>query len=112
MGYKPEIHKEAKSLHGYSGDERSQKANIILPKSQVGAASNDVGFLRKANGKYEMIVSEFDQRMNFSAAKVSKLKQMYAKSTVVKHSKKAKHKVMSQQLQPDGSIKLKVRVRI
>ena len=39
MGYEPEIHKNAKNLYGYAGKKRSQSANIIIPRTQVGAAS-------------------------------------------------------------------------
>ena len=50
MGYEPEIHKTAKNLYGYAGKKRDQKANIIIPRAQVGSASNDIGFERVKKG--------------------------------------------------------------
>lgn len=111
MGYNPLIHKEAVNLYGYQNDQRSQKANIIIHRSQVGSASNDVGFLKKTSGGFEMIVSEYDQKTNFNQKRVDKLKQTYAEKVIIKHAKKAKHKIKSQEVQADGSIKIRVRLR-
>jgi len=61
LGYKPQIHETARSLEGYRGDSRVQKAHIIIPRAQVGGASNDIGFLRKDDGTYTLHVSAYDQ---------------------------------------------------
>lgn len=61
MGYSPNIFEQAKNLFGYEGSARIQKAHIIIPKKQVGTASNDIGFFREASGFYTMHVSEFDK---------------------------------------------------
>ena len=61
LGYEYEEHQSAKSLYGYHGDKRSQKAHIIVRRKHVGSYANDVGFLRR-NGKYEMIISEYDRK--------------------------------------------------
>ena len=108
--YKPEIHKEAVNLFGYHGDRRQEKAHIVIPRKQISSASNDVGFLKNAKGGYEMIVSAYDKGI-FTPAQINKLKQLYAKNTIVKHTKKSKHKIRSQEVQADGSIKIRVRVR-
>lgn len=109
--YNPEVHKEAVNLYGYQGDRRSEKAHIVIPRNQVGVASNDVGFFKNKDGSYKMIVSEYDQRTYWTESFVNKLKQTYAKNVILKNSKKMKHKLKSQQVQADGSIKIKVRVR-
>lgn len=109
--YNPTIHEEAVHLYGYHGDKRKEKANIVIPRNQISSASNDVGFLKKKDGSYEMIVSEYDQSYTWNKEFVNKLKQNYAKNVIVKNSKKMKHKIRSQQIQADGSIKIKVRVR-
>lgn len=59
MGYKPEVHEKAVNLYGYQGDKRNQKAHIVIPRKQVGNASNDVGFERVNNG-FILHASEFD----------------------------------------------------
>jgi len=57
-----EIHDKPVHLYGYQGDKRSQTANIIIRRQHVGGCSNDMGFLKKADGTFEAIISEFDQR--------------------------------------------------
>lgn len=57
-----EVHEDAQNLYGYHGDKRTQKANIIIRRQHVGGSSNDIGFVKKADGTYEAIISEFDRR--------------------------------------------------
>ena len=59
MGFKPSVHDEAKQLTGYQGDKRQQTAEIIIPKAQVGSASNDIGF-KKEGDVYKAIISAYD----------------------------------------------------
>jgi len=108
MGYTPLISEEAKNLHGYHGDVRKQKAHIIIPRSQVGGSSNDVGF-EKVDGKYIMHLSEFDQ--NSQTFCENKFKQLYNKNKVLKAVKKnTKLSVKSTLVRKDGSIAVRVRV--
>ena len=82
MGYHPEIHEEAKHLRGYKGDKRSQKANIVIPRKQVGTASNDVGFER-VDGGFVLHASEFDHAWR-TGEKVKTLKMSYAENKLKK----------------------------
>ena len=82
MGYKPEVHAEAKHLRGYQGDKRSQKAHIIIPRIQVGVSSNDVGFER-ADGGFVLHASEFDHAWR-NGEKIRHLKQGYAENKLKK----------------------------
>jgi len=108
MGYKPVVSETAKNLKGYQGDTRPQKAHIIIPKSQVGQASNDVGF-EKIKGKYIMHLSEFDQH----GFRTNKLKQLYNKAKITRYVKKTrKLSVKSSEVRKDGSIAIKVRIGV
>ena len=108
MGYKPVVTEKAKNLYGYQGDKRTQKAHIIIPRSQVGAASNDVGF-EKVNGKYIMHLSEYDQH-HF---KTNKLKQLYNKAKITKYVKKTrKLSIKSSEIRKDGSIAIRVKIGV
>jgi len=111
LGYTPIVHKEATSLSGYLGDQRTQKAHIVLPRSQVGIASNDIGFERLGDGKYAVHVSQFDQ--NKWSSKAQKLTQLYAKNTITKFVRKnsSKYSVTSQTTKVDGTIQLRLRRR-
>jgi len=55
-----EVHDKAQHLFGYQGDQRSQTANVIIRRQNVGGAANDVGFVRGSNGKFQAIISEYD----------------------------------------------------
>jgi len=85
LGYKPKVVQKAESLYGYQGDARSQKANIIIPKSQVGSSSNDIGFERTSDG-YKMHISEYD--IGSHRFPTNKLKQMYAEKKIMKEVRK------------------------
>jgi len=62
LGY--ETIEQGKDLHlyGYQGDKRKETADIVVRRKYIGHSSNDLGFKKGADGKYKMIVSEYDQR--------------------------------------------------
>ena len=48
LNFIPNVFDEPQKLTGYRGDERNEKAHIIIPKEQINfftGASNDIGFL-------------------------------------------------------------------
>lgn len=61
MGFQPRncIGKPA-HLEGYHGDQREQLADIIIPRAQVGTASNDIGFVKGPDGTFRAIISDYD----------------------------------------------------
>lgn len=82
MGYEPSVHKIPEHLYGYQGDKRPQMANIIIPRKQVGAASNDVGF-EFVNGKYIVHASEFDVSWR-TGEKIKTLNKKYGENKLKK----------------------------
>lgn len=107
LNFQPEVHDTAVGLYGYQGDQRSQKAHIVLPKSQVGSASNDIGF-EKVNGKYVLRISEFDVRKKRFNEK--EFKKHYKKHTVLKQLKKnKKFKKKSITTTKDGKIVIRIK---
>lgn len=110
MGYQFESHEVAQNLYGYHGDKRSQKANIIVRRKHVGQSANDIGFLKKSDGSYEMIISEFDRGQGKQSTDfMQKLNQEYSKEVLIKSSKMKGWMVIST-TRKDGKIKLKVMV--
>lgn len=104
LGYVFEEHTEAQPLVGFQGDRRQQKAHIIVRREHVGTASNDVGFLRKEDGSYMLIISDYDKRnVNFT----QKIKPLYAKAKVKKQAVKMGYRVQSE-VSEKGKIKIKV----
>ena len=55
-----EVHDEAVPLFGYLGDERPQKAHIVIRKQHIGNGANDVGWEKLPDGSYKSWISEFD----------------------------------------------------
>lgn len=105
LGYKYEEHEIPQSLYGFQGDERQQKANIIIRRSDVGSASNDIGFV-KSGDKYNVIISEYDQRL-YGKKFGNHLTQLYAKYKFIKQAKKMGYTIKSQK-EENGRIKIRV----
>jgi Protein of unknown function (DUF1257) len=83
-------HKEAVQLEGYHGDKRKNTAEIVIPRSQIGTASNDIGFKRNPDGKFEAVISDYD-RHKHTAAWLNKVKAKYAEVKAKKIWAKAGH---------------------
>ncbi len=77
LGYEPDICREGKPLTGYQGDQRVERANIIIPRSQLDSASNDIGFARDGNGVYQAVISDYDRSIGFDGAWLGRLAQTY-----------------------------------
>jgi hypothetical protein len=87
MGYHPQVSEKPQHLEGYHGDARTQTAEIIIPRKQVGGASNDVGFKKNADGTFTAIVSDYDRNSNFGLKKQAELKKLYAEKMAIKQGK-------------------------
>jgi hypothetical protein len=77
LGYQPEVCPEGKPLVGYLGDARAERAQIVIPRRQLDAASNDIGFARDESGVYQAIVSEYDRGIGFDDAWLGRITQIY-----------------------------------
>jgi hypothetical protein len=84
MGYAPRVCQQEEHLEGFRGDKREQTAKIIVPRAQIGCASNDIGF--HWNGKsFDLIISEYDVGHGYFNQKF--FKQKYAVNKVLKEVK-------------------------
>lgn len=64
LGFSPEAVPEGRALVDWLGHtDQGRVAHLIIPREQVGSASNDIGFQRQADGSYALIISEFDSRV-------------------------------------------------
>jgi hypothetical protein len=77
LGYKPEVHKGGAALCGYLGDERPEKAHVIVRRQQLNSASNDIGFARDAQGQFSAVVSDYDRGIGFDQGWVGRVAQVY-----------------------------------
>ena len=77
LGYAPEVCRQGTALYGYQGDERPERAHVVIRRNQLDSVSNDIGFRRDADGVYRAIVSEYDRRLGFDEAWLGKVAQAY-----------------------------------
>jgi hypothetical protein len=77
FGYEPEVCREGRPLVGYLGDQRAERAHIIIPRGQLDSASNEIGFARDNGGVFQAIVSEYDRGVGFDDAWLGRLVQVY-----------------------------------
>ena len=109
MGYEPEIHKTSQNLYGYEGKKRDQKANIIIPRTQVGTASNDVGFERTKKG-FVLHASEFDHNWR-NGERIKTLNKKYSENKLRKEvSMTSKFNILSRKDRKDGKIEIQLRI--
>lgn len=93
---------------GYRGDARDQKANIVIPQSQVGSASNDIGFLRQDDGTYLMHVSAYDKTKWDN--KFPEIVKHYASGVVSQIVQNGPYEWESQSVDANGVTTIKLRV--
>lgn len=111
LGYVFEEHQVAQQLEGYEGKMREQLANIIIRRANIGAASNDVGFLKAADGHYDLVISDFDRHQRRTKENlIEKLQQQYGTIKFRKQVKRMGYTIASQKVDAKGRIKIKVMV--
>lgn len=109
MGYEPSIHQNAVNLYGYQGDKREQKAHIVIPRSQVGVASNDVGF-EKVDGGFVLHASEYDRSWR-NGSTLKQLKQGYAENKLKKTiSVLSNYHIFSRKQKENGQIEIQLKI--
>ena len=77
MGYKPEVCREGAALYGYLGDQRAERAQVIIRRRELDSASNDIGFARGEDRVYRAIISAYDRGIGFNEAWLGRLSQSY-----------------------------------
>jgi len=65
-------------LEGWLGDQRKNRAEIVIPRHFISSASNDMGFKLNAEGSYEAIISDYDRGQRLDQHWLNKLTQRYA----------------------------------
>ena len=105
-----EVSATGEHLYGYLGDVRPEVAHVIIRREFVGAASNDIGFVRDPEtGRYSVIISQFDSR-RYNTQWVGRLKQAYAKNAVTKQARKSALHMIRTENREDGSVRITLEV--
>ena len=100
-----EVHAESAALYGYQGDERPQRAHIVIRREHVGTAANDVGWERMSDGTYRAWISEYDQRHRFNQQMQNRVRQEYAYQAVARQQQAVGRTVQRRELE-NGEIEV------
>ncbi len=98
LGYNPEVSREGLSLYGYLGDERPEKAHIVIRRRQLDSASNDIGFARDASGVYRALISEYDRGIGFDDAWLGRVAQTYKERQTMTVAKSKGYRFLGRQV--------------
>ena len=98
LGYSPEASNEGMSLYGYLGDERPEKAHIVIRRRQLSSASNDIGFARDATGVYRAVISEYDRGIGFDDAWLGRVAQAYKERQTMAVAKSKGYRFLGRQV--------------
>jgi hypothetical protein len=74
---------EGLALYGFEGDRRRETAELVIRRRHLGRLTNDLGFHRRPDSTFEVIISDFDSR-HTAAEVVREVKQRYARLQVEK----------------------------
>uniref|UniRef100_B8HWI7 DUF1257 domain-containing protein n=1 Tax=Cyanothece sp. (strain PCC 7425 / ATCC 29141) TaxID=395961 RepID=B8HWI7_CYAP4 len=102
-----EVHEVAQHLYGYQGDRRSQTAEVIIRRTFIGTASNDIGFKRQPDGTFQAIISEYDQH-RYSQQWLNQLTQRYGYHALVATAPAEGFTIEEEQTLEDGTIRVVV----
>lgn len=91
LGIQAEVHEQGQEeqLYGYSGDLRQQTGQFIVRRRFVGRSSNDVGWTRKDDGSYELLISAFDNTQQGSRKIVEEVDMEYKRRLVERQVRKS-----------------------
>jgi len=87
LGCKAEIHADGAALIGYEGRERPERAHVIIRRAQIGPASNDIGFVRKPDGNFGAVLSEYDRAIGFDEKWLGRVHQAYKEQQTLADAK-------------------------
>ncbi len=114
LGFNPETSPDGLRLYGYLGDERPEKANIVIRRAQLNSASNDIGFVRDANGVYRALISEYDRGIGFDDAWLGRVAQTYKERQTMAVAKSKGYRYLGRQVvetQAGKKVQLRFAVR-
>jgi hypothetical protein len=68
---------KAENLYGYQNDKRDQTAHVIIRRANINGSSNDLGFVRGADGRFSAVISDFDRSSGFNAEWLQEVVKYY-----------------------------------
>lgn len=106
LGYSEVERGDDLALYGYLGDMRTERAQLVVRREHIGPASNDLGFVRTAQG-YTSIISEYDQRTLLGGTFLARLRTAYNERVVAEMQRRVSGTL--QRKVEGATVKLKIR---
>jgi hypothetical protein len=103
-----EAHETPQTLNGYQGDARPERAEVIVRREHVGRASNDIGFVRQADGSFAAIISAYD-RARHDESWLATLGQAYGHAAALQYAATHGFDVLTDEVEHDGTHRLTLR---
>ena len=109
VGYdEVEVHDTPKTLEGWQGDRRSERAHVIVRRRHVGSSSNDIGFRQGAEGRFEAIVSDYDRHVH-DAAWLARVTARHAYHATTSTLAAQGYHMVEEQTEHDGAVRMVLR---
>ena len=102
MGFTAEIG-QSLPLYGFQGDQRDQRAQIVIRRNQIGSLSNDLGFAWNGQA-FIPIISEYDAQGRLNQRWREQLQATYSKLAIMRFLQEKKAAIGRIQSLEDGSI--------
>ena len=103
-----EVHDTPQTLYGYLGDARPERAEVIIRRRHLGRSSNDIGFVRRADGTFEAIVSQYD-RDRYGAAWLEEVARAYGYAATVRYAETHGFEIATDEVDRDGTRRITLR---
>ncbi len=101
-----EVHETGQPLYGFQGDVRPEKAEVIVRRQYLGAASNDMGFKQQKDGQFEAIISAYDRAYRYSRQWLNELTQRYGYHALMATVPEQGFAVEEEETLEDGTIRV------
>ena len=101
-----EVHETGQPLYGFQGDVRPEKAEVIVRRQDLGAASNDIGFKQQKDGQFEAIISAYDRAYRYSRQWLKELTQRYGYHALMATVPEQGFVVEEEETLEDGTIRV------
>lgn len=109
LGLSPvEVHDEPQPLHGWGGSLGEESAQVIVRQAHAPGANTDVGFTRRRDGSFVLVVDELD-RSRFDDAWLGRLQQAYGYAATVRYADAHGFEVSMDEVEADGTRRLTLR---
>lgn len=77
LGYHPEVHPQGAKLNRYYSEQEEKTAHVIIRRHELPGSFGDIGFVKQADGRFQMISDELDQHSQSGQKWLGRVQQAY-----------------------------------